>query len=58
MPVNDVDWPLHSKHPAFGEVVMVGTFHDEPYRWFENEYGAKSMIPLDALEPYDEKKHG
>lgn len=60
VPVNDVDWPLHAIHPVYGEVVMAGTTGGEKYRWFEKKEDGipvVSMIPLDALEPY-EKNHG
>lgn len=46
-------WIIGAKHPVFGEVEMMGTIEGEAYRWFVNDKGVVSMIPLAYLHEED-----
>lgn len=48
-------WFIGEVHPIWGEVQMMGTTGGERYRWMVDEYGAVSMMPLDALQETEEK---
>ena len=43
-------WKLGDKHKYFGKVIMMRTIEGEPYRFFKEEDGSISMIPLSALK--------
>lgn len=49
-------WPIKSKHPVYGECVMMGIIEGEQIRWFINRDKVVSMIPLDLIEDYEEFK--
>ena len=43
-------WTIGEKHPEYGTVQMMGTTGGEKYRWFVDEQGTVSMIPLTFLQ--------
>jgi len=51
-----MNWPIESNHPVYGECVMMGIIEGEQIRWFINRDKVVSMIPLNALEDYEEFK--
>lgn len=48
-------WLLGETHPAYGQVVMMGTTGGEAYRWFLDKHKTVSMIPLAVLKLEDEE---
>lgn len=51
-------WKIGDKHKAYGKVAMMRTIQGEPYRFFINENGCVSMIPLTALQEEQKKDEG
>lgn len=43
-------WIIGEKHPEYGTVQMMGTTGGEQYRWFVDDHGCVSMIPLAFLQ--------
>lgn len=43
------NWVLGEEHQLYGKVVMMRTIEGEPYRFFKDEHGSISMIPLECL---------
>lgn len=48
-------WFIGEKHPEYGTVKMMGTTGGEAYRWFIDDNGVVSMIPLSVLQ-YNNKQ--
>jgi hypothetical protein len=44
-----MEYGIGEHHPLYGEVIMVGIIEGESYRWFKDDNGTISMIPLDVL---------
>jgi hypothetical protein len=44
------DWPIGARHDEYGTVEMCAVTGGESYRWFVDDDGVVSMIPLSALQ--------
>ena len=49
-----MNWVLGEVHPTYGVVVMMSVIQGEPYRFFRDDHGTTSMIPLDTLQMENE----
>ena len=47
--MSEKSWLVGEVHPIFGKVVFMGILGIESYRWFEDEDGNLSMIPVDIV---------
>lgn len=43
-------WVIGDSHPDYGTVQMMGLTGGEAYRWFVDDAGCVSMIPLSVLQ--------
>lgn len=53
-----MQWNIGSFHPDYGICEMAGTTGGEQYRWFVDEDGSVTMIPLDFLLSETPEPHG